>query len=343
MGNLRQKKVYLEYCRCVAIVLVVAIHVVAIPIQNWAETCVESPIPYSVVYSLGCLGVPLFLMISGALLLRPEYKVSNSKLFKHSIPRLLLPLFIFGTGYAALEIFFEERSINVAILPKAIFRVLNQQSWRHLWYLYMLIGIYILLPIIRWFVHEAPADIKKYAAIVIIVFGYLVPTWNSMFAMNLGLNVPVPLCHIAAFIAGYYLDSLADKKRIRLISFFGLGSLVILIIAATIEGVVDVSKYELLARYDDIFILLATCWLFVSIKSLTSARDIKVMANLGGCTFGIYLIHPVIMNVMYKVVNIQPILYNSWIAIPVFILIFTVPTWLVVNVIKRIPYINKLV
>ena len=143
-----EKQLYLEVLRCVALLFVVSIHVVAMPIQNWKVNSGLCYPAYSLTYIFGNFGVPLFLMISGALLLNPDKNISLEKLYKKMFPRILLPLLFFGYCFALMEIFFDTHCITSSMFVEGILRVLNKKSWDHLWYLYLMMSIYLVLPII---------------------------------------------------------------------------------------------------------------------------------------------------------------------------------------------------
>lgn len=65
--------------------------------------------------------------------------------------------------------------------------------------------------------------------------------------------------------------------------------------------------------------------------------------SLADCSFGIYLIHPVLMNFLYKFMGWQPIMFNPVISILVFCMAFIVPCHITVWIAKKIPVVRRLV
>lgn len=334
------KKYYLEVLRLIAIIMVLLIHVVAIPMDSMSRG--GEFIVYNICYSIGCLGVPIFLMISGSLLLDQNYQTNINKIYKHSIPRLIVPLVFYGMIYACLEIYYENRSIVFLILPKSFVRVINNESWAHLWYLYMLIGLYILLPIIRYILLSDNKTITKYFLGILLVFGYIVPTINNIAGLKMDLNMPMPLCHILSLCVGHYIDVNKEDKYKKIIYIFGSICLTILIVYACIPLIFENVKYAALARYDGLFVLGSAALIFQFIKNKVH-KERKIVVCFSKASFGIYLIHPVIMNVLYKVLNIQPTMFPALLAIPAFTICFFFPAWLIVIICKRIPVIKTLV
>lgn len=144
-------------------------------------------------------------MISGALLLNPQKQIGWPKVAQY-VKRMVIALAIFGTGYALMELLFTERTFNVAMLPLALLKVLQGESWSHLWYLYDLLGLYLLLPVFRSYV--ATADKKSYGILLAIlaVFTSLVPMLNKAFALNIETLIWLTTSAFY-FLLGYYLNA----------------------------------------------------------------------------------------------------------------------------------------
>lgn len=98
--------------------------------------------------------VPLFFMLSGMFILDPDKKFSYSKLFSASIPKILIPLLFWSFAYKVMAIGTNQilglrevtSSDYLATITSVFFRT---TSWYHLWFLYPLLGMYILSPIFR--------------------------------------------------------------------------------------------------------------------------------------------------------------------------------------------------
>lgn len=351
MGKKEGKQIYLEVLRCVALLFVVNIHVVAIPIQNWVTNPGTWYPAYSLTYIIGNFGVPLFLMISGSLLLNPEKYISLKKLYKKMIPRILIPLLVFGYCFALMEIFFDIHSINASMFVEGLLRVLNKKSWEHLWYLYLLIGIYLMLPVIRVLLNKITDKQLEYLMGVLCFLAFIIPTVNAVFGTNISLEQPRPLCHITSFIMGYVISRYYILKTFkRYLYLSGSISLAILLIFGLFAGKINYECYRILAQYDCIFVFAVASMIFLlfndkknAIEKIGKVQGGGYILSLADCSFGIYLIHPVIMNILYKVMGWQPIMFNPVIFIPVFCVAFIVPCHIAVWIMKKIPVVRRLV
>lgn len=122
--------------------------------------------------------------------------------------------------------------------------------------------------------------------------------------------------------------------------------MIVLAVAGVVAGMIDYEAYSILAQYNNLFVFATVSMIFMY---FTDNQD-KVAMKMGGyfislaeCSFGIYLIHPVIMNLLYKVIGLQPIMFNPVVSIPLFCVAFILPCHLTVWLMKKIPVVRQLV
>lgn len=133
---------YINLCRVVAIYGVILIHASgaffnqygAIPLIDWLSA--------NFLDSLARFTVPLFVMLSGALLLKPNAQLRTSFKLTRRIAKVLPPLIIWS--YIYLLYVSHHTGISVDWLS-----ILKKPAMYHLWFVYMIIGIYILIPLFQ--------------------------------------------------------------------------------------------------------------------------------------------------------------------------------------------------
>ena len=111
--------------------------------------------------------VPVFVMISGALFLNPEKHISIKKLYTKNIVRIITAFFLWGTIYAAYNFFIN----NDHNLIGFVLNILYGQF--HFWFLFMIVGVYISIPILRQIAQNKTAT--KYFLIMAFVFTFILP------------------------------------------------------------------------------------------------------------------------------------------------------------------------
>ena len=141
-------------------------------------------------YQMMYWAVPIFFMITGALLLNPEKEITAQDCWRRYAVRILLAIVIFGAPFAVLRLVMETDGINIRLLPLSIKGVLENQSLSHLWYLYTLIGIYLMLTVIRSFVEKAGKNEIRLVLATLLIIDFIVPKVNAVTGLQIAFNIP---------------------------------------------------------------------------------------------------------------------------------------------------------
>ena len=108
--------------------------------------------------TLGRTGVPLFVMLTGALLLQPSKIEPLSIFFKKRWARIGLPFLFWGAIYFAWDYFAENISLTSSFIAQGIL----SGPYYQFWYLYMIVGLYLFTPILRVVVAHVNRETFKY-------------------------------------------------------------------------------------------------------------------------------------------------------------------------------------
>ena len=259
-----------------------------------------TPDQRAVYYTLKALmtaGVPLFLMISGALLLNPEKEISVKKIFTHYLRRILLALLLFGTIYAVIELAVTEGGFSPDMLLQGFLNTLSGKSWAHIWYLYELAGLYLAAPLLRILIKNASRKVLEYGLILGFIFSSLIPFGEQLTGFNLNFTYPFSGIYLLYFVSGYYL-----LKYIKITPRLSAAA------AVVTAGflIVDMGFLKIFrVSYDSPFIVLLSACLFLT-ASGSGVRVSWMSAHRNLC-FGIYLVHPVFLNFFYKFLDTTPL------------------------------------
>jgi surface polysaccharide O-acyltransferase-like enzyme len=148
--------------------------------------------------------VPIFVMITGVLFLNPEKDITLEKLLKKYILRIVLAIIIFGIPYSFMEIFAEAHfSFNFVQIGTAVLNTMQGKSWDHMWYLYMIAGLYLCIPLIKIFVSNASESVIKYTLVVLFIFTSIIPTVESILPYRFGISIPINSVHVFYLLLGY--------------------------------------------------------------------------------------------------------------------------------------------
>lgn len=315
LGGTRDYSV--DILRCISCFFVVTSHVTAYMLPENGFTSIEydSTASYTllVIRSVSICATNIFLMISGIFLLSPERNVTAKTVWSKNILKMTSAYILWCAMYALFRIYYET---PMEFTPKVfINQWLIQEN--HMWYIPMMIGVYVLVPVMRVF--TANAQRKHYHYLFAIFAGgivlnslriccrsYKFPYWESV--IDVIEKTPVNLiCVYPVFcIFGYYLYTYRLPKKVRLaiyaagiigilISF--LSCLLMMETSGQMEGSLIHSKFAIgnFLKTIAIFVLVTT--VLADIK--LSAKVKKLISKLSASTLFIYLFHWMLMMVLY--------------------------------------------
>ena len=145
----KEKNVGVEFIRLCATIGVIMNHVGVCWISAYGDTAnANGLVLFKTINGLAFWPVPCFMMITGFLLLSRQ-PIDYNKAFCY-FKRIAILLALFGTLFASMELFFKTKSLTLDLFVNSFVDMIQGKTWNHLWYLYMLLGIYLILPIFSW-------------------------------------------------------------------------------------------------------------------------------------------------------------------------------------------------
>lgn len=308
--NDNKKRGELSALRILATLSVVCLHTGSALSDNGLSysLSVDQQFFFESIRNLMLWGVPIFYMITGTLLLDGKRTVTIKKNFDY-ILRAVEALLVFGIPFAMMEILFVNREISIAWVLSAILYVMEGKSWAHLWYLYSIIGIYLILPLLRCFSECCERKTKRYILVVLFMFTSCLPAIEYVFKMDIAFDIPM---NSAVFyvLLGKYLDDYPDD-----ISFDRKTSILLLTIASVV--IVFVTRFALgnssvlLSNSNPLISLMAVV-IFSQVRKWKFGTVSQTLWQFDRLCFGVYLIHPLVINSLYKVLSITPVEFQYY-------------------------------
>lgn len=336
-----EREFWIERLRSIATLAVIMIHVISGTYANATEFDItfRRVFDVSILMCLSTWSVPVFIMITGYFLLDPEKEFPLKKLWKY-ISRMIGVLLTFGLGFCLIESIISYKDFGILYIVKdAVINLLSGNSWAHMWYIYMLIGLYVLTPILRAFVKDTKNEVACFTLSALFVVTIIIPTLNHVFGMNLtGFNLQIgPYCFYYLF--GYYVK----KIKINIKIFDCL--LVVSILLLFASSLIGINQSNNLFGYDNVFLAVFSMSIFyVSFvgrnKSVSNNKVVKYISKRSFC---IYLMHTFALNVLNKGMDIfmtqLPIIVGELL----FLMISFVFSILSYEVLSRIPGIKRII
>ena len=283
--------------------------------------------------------VPFFVMTTGAFLLNENKTLSIKKIYFNK----LFPLFIVFLIWLIIYSIFYKFSSNQPFFD--YFISFKGTDSAHLWYLYMLLGLYLITPILRLFVKKSNS---KYI-LLIIIFGFLfeylltfVSNFDSRF--NTPLNfLDLGSCggYIPYYLMGWYITNVGFKKPIKnIIIIIGALSFITIFIACMI----NINYWGVFGMEKGPFTFLSSLGLFTLIYKDECSDKPSIVSFIAKRTFGIYISHMLFLEFFSRYIlkfssfDLNPLFY------PIFVYLFIFSLSICFTfIIEKIPYLNIIV
>ena len=210
-------KSHLEYVvviRALAMVIIIAEHVIFPQINNYNTIHSLDWWVASTMYLIGKTGSPLFTMISGLLLLNPKKAEQPVGLFfKKRFFKVLIPFAAWSAIYMAYRLYWLGEQLPADYIK---FLFIRGPVYGHLWFLQMILGLYLVTPILRTYVKAASRQNLTYFLIVWYITTSLFPVFDRFVGVEIGIRVVVTTGYVGFFILGIYLrDVKLEGKQLR--------------------------------------------------------------------------------------------------------------------------------
>jgi len=315
----------IDLLRILSAIAVIIIHAVSSPIANCTvdvDTMLLSNLETT--HVLMNWSVPVFFMITGYCLLKKEdctYKYCFSHVIKY-----ISVLFTVGLFYALLEEVFISKTVNFTILEKSLCNVINGNLWDHMWFIYAIIGIYLVMPVIHLFMKQSTQNAYILAGLLFF-FEVFLPTFEKW--LTIGIEFPFRGYLVYVCLGGIMARINLNKTISLFVYLAGLLSAIYIIFTNCRIG------------YNH----LAICLMAISVFLIVSKRKIKpnkLLFCVSNCTWGIYLIHPFFINVAIKLFRIDVISSHAYTKLVIFTAAVFSISFLTSYVLRKIPLVKKL-
>jgi surface polysaccharide O-acyltransferase-like enzyme len=293
-------------------------------------------------------GVPIFFMISGAIFL--EKNISFSIMLKKYIKKIYINRIFWSFFYSTREKIIKKYTYKNAFL-------LFLKGHYHLWYLFRICALYLITPFLKEFTKNE--QLLTIFLIVNFIFGllfqslltflfYYSKTYYYTYNQILGkyeLNGFLEKT-LFYYIFGFYLNKINIKPLLRkIIYILGICGM---IFTSGMSYYISLKKNTKInffsSKYINVFFPSVAIFILFkyNFNDLKYRKGIKeFIQKLGRLTFGIYIIHPFVIdefNIRFKLNNLS---FQPLYSVPIISLITFLISSLIVYLIKLIPFINQ--
>lgn len=346
--NSAGRKLHIDLLRILSCISVILLHSAS---QYWYELPITSTrwMICNAYDAVSRFGVPVFVMISGMLFLSREGAVDLKKLYCNNILRLFTAYW----GWSAFYGLWDSREWMGN--PEVSWKVYVSEvifGRYHLWFIPMMLGIYILLPVLKIITDHAQQKLLQY---MLLIFLVLQVGANTIIVLNPPQVVQIVLyfvdvemlcSYVAYFILGYYLYrypmSIKCEKWIYGLGVFGAVSAVVVSTWASLRN-----NGPSAAAYDSfsIFTVLVSVAVFVFFQKKVAVLEWgkiggRFIGELSANTFGVYLLHLWVLEYL-QIKGFDSMSVDSVIGIPLLTFVCYIICNIAVTVLRRIPIVGR--
>lgn len=259
--------------------------------------CMHAPMPnlnangiiLSIISYFTAPGLCLFFVISGSLLL--PIKTDTTTFLKKRLGKVIMPTLVFTILYIILNCINGEQQNILRTICSIPF---SAQGHGVLWFMYTLIGLYLVAPIIsKWLDSASKREVELYLLLWVITLCF--PILKLFVGINEG-NTGVLYYfsgYIGYFILGYYLKKYPESISLKKLIIPDIIAIIAPIAFKVMH--IEIDFYSMF-WYLSIFVALLCTTIYVLISKIKIKKRGGIVELISNLSFGIYLIHIAVMR-----------------------------------------------
>ena len=357
---------YADYIRSYSIIAIVVMHVATRIVEAYMMTDRFDWWVANIIVSNCRWGVPCFVILSGALLLDPSKTESASTFYIKRLHRIGIPVvFWFIIYFFWLHIWYH-KTIDLRFILKT---TVYWGPFYHLYFLYIIIFLYLITPLVRLFIKSGSPRILKSVCSFLLCIGCINA---AVFCFKDYISIPfaIPieflfLCSLVGYL-GYFITGYILNRIVVWCSAIGR------LILAYASGmmVTAMGTYLFMKRFGpdtlslfwyDYFsppsIIMSFC-IFLMVREWYSKKVLLqknkkiyqwVSDVFSPATFGIFLVHPIFLDIVENVFpisesqNSYAVNVTQWVRIPLITIMVIALSLVTTTFLRKIPYAKKVV
>ena len=246
--------------------------------------------------------VPLFFMLSGYLLLGKTETLTT--FLSKRVNKVVVPLVVWSVFYIMWRIYYDK---DLSMSLRSFYGTLLTPAYYHLWFLYAIIGAYLYIPILRVIAQNSRNHILYYFIALWILAVSVIPLFEKITGISSTVDLATLSGYAGYLVIGYLLGQREYSNKILFTAI--LVALVCVSITAlgtfylTMHGGGKLDGYFYGYLSPTVILLSVSVFLLLKhlaekLNALKTGPTINVIRILSLASLGIYLIHPVFLDLL---------------------------------------------
>jgi surface polysaccharide O-acyltransferase-like enzyme len=299
---------FTSYLRVAAMSAVVLIHAMSAIVGNgevrgsltwWLATALDLGVSWS---------VPVFIMVSGALLLAAREAETPGAFYVRRLQRIAIPLVVAHVGYLLVRALWDGEALTPT---KITVYLLQANVWSHLYFFWIILGLYLITPLLR----PVVAAFGR-RELVVIGGGVILWMWavqaSGVLLTQIGsrttiwqpaaLTLFIP--YVGYFVLGYALRDLVLRRR-WLAAVIGLLVVAdaVVVLQYGFRGSNPAVSMIAGGGYQGLPVAITAASVFLigqgaitAVSRLSHGNAARAIRYLGDLSLGVFMIHPLVLR-----------------------------------------------
>lgn len=298
--------------------------------------------------------IPAFVMLSGTFLIDRAYHLGPARFLRRRAARMLGPLLVWSVVYLLWRKYANGEDIAFSSFPALI---ATGPVYYHLWFIYLLVALYLLAPILALYVRRAGRHGLIYFLLLWLAAGSLLPIAERFWGFELyppGGAADSAFRYSGYFVLGHVLRDVPVRANQR----WWLAAVFLIGFAATAGGTYYLTAVRnggtfdgLLYEYYSINVALMALAAYLACKSVRAPNVVgwskapkPVVHFVALCVPGMYLVHAMVISALKRGmpgVTLNEQSYEPVLGVPLFALVVFVISFAATALIRTLPFVRR--
>jgi len=299
-----------DLVRVCALLAVIVLHVAAVPVTHFRELPLNGWWWANAYDSLARPCIPLFVMLSGALLLTSrDWNVHT--FVRRRVGKVVIPFVAWSAIYAAWNYVLHGQPTSVARFLRHLAGGMGDPVQTHLWYLPLILSLYLLLPIVRIYTTNASLRNQLFFALLWLFVTVLRPPLEAA-GVPIGFYLDPLFGFIGYFVLGATIWTFAPRRLPRhwgavagivFVGGYAVTAIGTYELTVLRNGDLDETYYSNLApnvilMSVSAFMLLRDLGTWLQERRADYRRTVRFLGLASEASFGAYLIHMIVVETL---------------------------------------------
>lgn len=340
----------LDLLRVLSILGVIAIHAITTVV---VQKPIDTPVWMigNLIDSFSRWSVPVFVIISGALMIRKSAFDNANNFLKKKMSRIIIPIIAWPLIYVLWNYVFFKSPLDFTNIIREY--ISGTPSPGHLYFLFIIAGLYVVTPIIS--LYASSVSRKQYITTTIALL-VATTTWHLVTSFVPGHEykpnaITLFIPYLGYFMLGYVINNIKIKYKWMPYFAFVFSGIVLAYLSYILVIKYGIDKGLSFYSYQSLLVIIMSFSAYVIgvdlyklIRSKLSGQHLKktneILAILSSATFGVYLIHMIIFHIIVISLNLHLVSLKSAL---VTLLLTVILSYTASYILNRVPYARSLV